>query len=189
MAESTIIKTKIDGTLQIAALGGGCYNTSTGALDGSAESYTVSFEAGDVNITLPSRAVNNFKDRGRITSPPSLRYGDDTEGSISFSAHLRDLSDAAAATLSDILATLAGNANGYVGSNWESTVASAAGAGDAEVFAVGMKLTITNAGDGTDTHSIAFNYITGTGTLAEGDPSSFSFSGVINDPVDDYYLG
>ncbi len=189
MAESTIVHSKLDGELQLAALGGGAYNTSTGALIGGAESYTVSFEAGDVSITLPSRAVSNFKDRGRTTTPPSLRYGDDTEGSISFSAYLRDLTDGAAAALSDILATLSGNASGYVGSNWESTMASSAGAGDAEVFSIGFKLTITNAGDGSDTHGIAFNYIVGTGTLAEGDPDTFSFSGSIYDPVDAYWLG
>ena len=189
MAESTIVHTKIDGVLQFATLGGGAYNTTTGAVIGAAETYTVSFEAGDVSITLPTRAVNNFKDRGRTTSPPSLRYGDDAEGSISFSAYLRDLSDAAAATLSDLLATMSGNPSGYVGTNWESTRASAAGAGDAEVFTVGCKLTVTNAGDGADTHSIAFNYIVGGGTIADGDPSTLSFAGVIHDPVDDYYIG
>ena len=47
MAESTIVKTRIDGTLQLAALGGGAYDIGTGALDGAAESYTVSFENGD----------------------------------------------------------------------------------------------------------------------------------------------
>lgn len=189
MAESTIIKTKIDGVLQIAALGGGAYNMSTGALNGGAASYTVAYEAGDVSITLPSRAVQNFRDRGRITSPPSLRYGDDAEGSISFTAHLRDVTDASVATLMDIAATLSGNPSGYVGSNWESTSDSASGAGDAEVFSVGMKLTVTNAGDGTDTHSIAFNYVVGTLTVSEGDPDTISFSGTIYDAVDNYFLG
>jgi hypothetical protein len=188
VAESTIIKTRIDGTIQLAALGGGAYNTTTGALIGAALSYTVAFEAGDLSITLPSRAVNNFRDRGRITSPPSLRYGEDAEGSFAFTAHLRDLSDAAAATLMDIAATISGNPTGYVGSNWESTLASSAGAGDAEVFAIGAKLTITNAGDGTDTHAMAFNYLTGTISLSEGDPNTISINWVINDPVDDYYI-
>lgn len=189
MPESVIVKTKIDGVLQFAALGGGAYSPTTGALIAAAKTYTVAFEAGDVSITLPSRAVNHFKDRGRITSPPSIRYGDDTEGSISFSAYLRDFSDAAVATLADLLATLSGNPNGFLGSNWESTRASAAGAGDAEVFSVGCKLTITNAGDGTDSHSICFNYVVGGGSLSEGDPSSFSFTGTIHDPVDGYFIG
>lgn len=189
MAESTIVKTSIDGTLYLAALGGGAYNTSTGALLSGGEQYTVAFEAGDVSITLPSRAVSNHKDRNRTTSPPSLRYGADTEGSISFSAYFRDMTDAASPTLSDILATLAGNPSGVVGTSWESTSASAAAAGDAEVFSIAVKLKITNAGDGTDTHEIAFNFVVGTGTLSEGDPTSFSFSGTIYDPVDGYYLG
>ncbi len=189
MAESTICKTLQDATIQFAALGGGAYNTTTGALIGAAKTYTVSFESGDVSITYPSRAVNNFKDRNRITSPPSLRYGADTEGSISFTGYFRDATDSAVATLNDLLASLSGNPSGYVGTDWESTMDSAAGAADAEVFSVGMKLTITNQGDGTDTHEIAFNYIVGGGTYADGDPSTLSFTGVINDPVDDYYLG
>lgn len=189
MPESTIVKTLIDGTIQFAALGGGAYNTTTGAVIGAARTYTVSYEAGDLSIELPSREVSNFRDRNRITSPPSLRYGADREGSISFSCYFRDMTDAAVETISDLLATLSGNPSGFVGANWESTLASAAGAGDAEVFSVGVKLTITNAGDGTDTHGLAFNYIVGTGTLSEGDPTSFSFQGVIHDPVDDYWLG
>lgn len=189
MPESTIVKTKIDGTIQFAALGGGAYNMATGAIIGAARSYTVAFEAGDLSIVLPSRAVSNFKDRGRISSPPSIRYGDDAEGSIAFSAYLRDLSDAAAAVLGDLLATLSGNPSGFVGASWESTRASAAGAGDAEVFSVGMLITITNAGDAADTHSLAFNYIVGTGTLTEGDPSSFAFSGTIYDAVNNYWIG
>ena len=188
MAESTIIKTKLDGVLQLAALGGGAYNTTTGALNGGAESYTVSFENGDVAITPPTRGVNNYKDRGRTTSPPSLRYTDDGEGSLSFTAHLRDLTDAAAAILSDIGATLAGNASGYVGTNWESTTASSSGAGDAEVFSIGAKLTITNAGDGGDTHAIGFNYLTGTISFSEGDPDTISMDLVIQDPVDEWFM-
>jgi hypothetical protein len=188
VAESTIVKTRIDGTLQFAALGGGAYNTSTGALNGGAESYTLAFEAGDLSLNLPSRAVSHYKDRGRTTNPPSIRYGEDQDGSITFSCHLRDLSDASAATLSDIISTMAGNARGYVGSNWESTRASSSGAGDAEVFSIAFKLTITNAGDGTDTHAIACNYVVGQATLTEGDPSSFSFSGVIYDRVDQVYI-
>ncbi len=189
MAESTIIKTKLDGVLTFAALGGGGYNSSTGALIGGANEYTVAFEAGDVEITLPSRAVNNFRDLGRITNPPSIRYGDDEEGSLSFTAHLRDLSDAAAATISDILASLAGNPSGLVGSSWESTRASSAGAGDAEVFSLAVKLTITNAGDATDKHAIAFNYVTGSGSIADGDPSTLSLDLTIHDGPTDYYIG
>lgn len=189
MAESTIVKTRIDGTLQLAALGGGAYDIGTGALDGAAESYTVSFENGDLSLTLPSRAVSHFKDRGRTTSPPSLRYGEDQDGSISFSAHLRDLSDGSVAVLMDIASTLHGNPRGYVETDWESTLASSAGAGDAEVFSIAFKLTITNAGDGADTHALACNYVTGTITLTEGDPTTIQFSGAIHDRADLVYIG
>jgi len=181
MAESTIVKTKLDGTVQFAALGGGAYNTTTGALEGGAESYTAAFENGDLSFTPSSRTVQNYKDRGRITSPPSLRYGDDVEGTLSMTMHLRDLTDASAATMADIGHFLTGNPTGYVGSNWETTMASSAGAGDAEVYSIGMKLTITNAGDGTDTHSLVLNYVTGSITLTEGDPSNLSLDFVVND--------
>lgn len=189
MAESTIVKTNKDGVLTFAALGGGAYSPTTGAIIGAALEYTVAFEAGDVQIDLPSRSVSNFKDRGRITNPPSIRYGDDEEGSLSFTAYLRDLSDAAAATLADILASLAGNPSGLVGSSWESTRASAPGAGDAEVFSLAVKLTLTNAGDATDKHAMAFNYVTGSGSIADGDPSTLSLNLTIHDGPTDYYIG
>lgn len=192
MAESTIVKVKGDGVLTIAALGGGAFNMTTGALNGGADSYTVAYEAGDVQITHPNRTVSHFLDRGRTTSPPALRYGDDVQGSISFTAHLRDLTDAAVATLHDILARCSGKAasgTGFVGSDWESTLASSAGAGDAEVFTVGLKLTITNPADGADSHGIAFNYVTLTGSFSEGDPNTLSLNGVIHDSPSTYWIG
>jgi hypothetical protein len=149
----------------------------------------VSFENGDLSFTPSSRSSNNYKDRGRITSPPSVRYGDDVEGSLSFTAHLRDFTDASAETLADIGHTLHGNATGDVGTNWESTLASSSGAGDAEVFAVGIKWTVTNAGDGSDTHVMALNYFVGSISFTEGDPTTLSFDGVVHDRPEDIYWG
>ena len=49
MAESTIIKTKRDGTLTFSDLADG-------------NSYTISYEAGDLSVDIPGRVINAFLD-------------------------------------------------------------------------------------------------------------------------------
>ena len=172
MPISTTIKVKRDGTLTIASLGGGAFNLATGALLAGADSLVVAYEAGDLSIEIPGPSVSHFLDRGRIVSPPSVRYGDDAPVTGSFSAHLRDLSDAAYATLEEILMR-----SGFVSTSWESSRASAAGAGDAEVFAVDLKWDVegTAHGDATD-HIIILPYCVLTGGFSEGDPNSIKVS-------------
>ena len=183
MTESTIIHTKGDGVIKFAALGGGAID-SAGALIGAALDFDVAYEAGDMSVTYPVRAINTFLDRGRMTSPPSIRYGDDGTGTFSFTAYLRDLTDATTETLSDLLATCAGFARGNVGTNWESTLASAAGAGDAAEFTVAVMLTMTNEGDASDISRFICNYVQLTGGFSEGDPSVLNLSGTIYDRLD-----
>ena len=82
MSESLIVKTKRDGTIKF--------------LDNSgANTYTVAYEAGDLNISIPGPTVISPLDRGSLGSPPSLRYSDDAPITGSFTAYLRDLGDAA----------------------------------------------------------------------------------------------
>ena len=88
MAESTIVKTKRDGTITIED------GTTPTAL-----SYTVAFEAGDLSLTIPGRTVNLFLDRGELTNPPQIRYGDDQVPTGTFTAQLRDVSDGTDETL------------------------------------------------------------------------------------------
>ena len=148
MPESTIVKTKRDGTLMFSDLA-------------AANTYTVSFEAGDLNLTIPGATVNNFLDRGRLTSPPSIRYGDDQPITGSFSGYLRDISDVAYATLTEILTQ-----TGEVGASWTSTMGA-----NGEVFALKITWTIAGLihGDASD-HVVELDHCYVTGSLAEGDP-------------------
>lgn len=154
MAISTVVKTKRDGTLTIADNAG-------------AHSLTVAFEAGDFKLNIPGRTVNLFLDRGAIGSPPAIRYGDDQPMTGSFTAQLRDLSDASYITLEEILTN-----SGYFASTWVSTMGSTG-----EVKTVKCTWTIegTDHGDSAD-HTIALAYCYVTGSLGDGDPSSIEVS-------------
>mgnify|MGYP003633694191 CR=1 FL=1 len=176
MAESTVVKTKIDGTLTFASqstAGGGGF-VSAGTVASGASSYVVSYEAGDFSMTVPGvqGAVNNFLDRGKITSPASIRLGDQAPITFSFTAMLRDVTDAGVETLMDIL-----NQKGNVDGNWKSTTSTSIAADDAEVWTVDLKLAIVNPGDATDSHFIVLSQCALSYSMSEGDPNSISISG------------
>ena len=176
MTESVVVKTKIDGTLTLASqstAGGGGF-VSAGTVASGASSYVVAYEAGDFSMSVPGvqGAVNNFLDRGKITSPASIRLGDQAPITFSFTAMLRHITDSGADTLMDIL-----NQTGNISGNWTSTSSTSIAADDAEVWTVDLKLHITNPGDATDTHFIVLNQCALNYSFAEGDPSSVSISG------------
>ena len=154
MAISTIVKTKRDGSLT--------FEDNAGA-----NTFTVAFEAGDLSLTLPGATVSNFLDRGRITAPPSIRYGDDQEITGTFTAYLRDVSDATYATLFEIVTQ-----TGQVGSTWVSTMGATG-----EVFTLTLKWTIAGVihGDSAD-HLVELPYCYVTGSVSEGDPDTISLS-------------
>ncbi len=104
MPESTIVKTKRDGRLFFTDLA-------------AAETFVVSFEAGDLSLTIPGPTVNNFLDRGVIGTTPAIRYGDDAPITGSFSAYLRDMSDASYVTLMEVMTQ-----TGEVATTWVSTL-------------------------------------------------------------------
>lgn len=184
MAEPTRIFTKQDGTLYIAAGGGGAYNAAGNLIAGCTE-YEVDFDEGDLDVTFPYRTVTHIKTRGRTTNPPTLRHGDDEPGSLSFSAKHRDSANATDATLADILLWAAGMTIGVPGASWESTSASSLGADDADVRTVGLKWVILDEGDATHTRTFVFNYVElGSAHLTEGDPNNIPISGVIHDRIE-----
>jgi len=152
MAESTIVKTKRDGTLTFSD-------------NGAASSYIVAFEAGDLSITVAGRTVSLYLDRGVMSDPPAIRYGDDQPMSGSFTCQLRDATDAATETILDILTQ-----GGHVASTWVST-----GGANAEVFTVDLTWTIegTDHGDAAD-HTIVLKHCYVTGSVADGDPGTVS---------------
>ena len=163
MPISTILKTKRDGTLLFED-------------NGATNSFTVVFEAGDLSIDIPQETIVNTLDRGRLGATPSLRYGDDQPITGSFTAHLRDLSDASYATLEEIVMQ-----SGDVGSNWGSTMGA-----NGEVFTLDLTWTIegTDHGDSAD-HAIKLPFTVVRGGFAEGDPNvvNISFTSYVNRPT------
>ena len=155
MPISDVVKTKRDGTLTFTD-GAGVPNT-----------LTVDFEAGDFNLSIPGPTVVSNLDRGQFKATPSLRYSDDAPMTATFTAMLRDLSDASYATLEEIILQ-----SGDVGTNWVSTLGA-----DAEVFTLTLGWTIegTDHGDASD-HSIDLPFCQVTGSLSEGDPNQISIS-------------
>lgn len=154
MAESTICKVKRDGTITF-------YD------DGRTNSYEVSFEAGDFSATVPGRTVNVFLDRGVMADPPCLRYGDDQPVTGTFTAQLRDATDATIEALADFITQ-----TGFVSSNWTSTLGT-----NAEVFTVEISFAFvgTALGDTSD-HGWDFDHCYITGSVAEGDPSTLTIN-------------
>lgn len=152
MAISTIPKTLRDGTLTFT--------------DG-VRSLVVDFEAGDLKIDIPQEAVSLFLDRGQIGATPAIRYGDDAPMTGSFTAQLRDLSDATYATLEELVTQ-----SGYVGSTWVSTLGA-----NAEVFTVTLTWDVegTDHGDATD-HSLTLPYCVVRGGFSEGVPNTINIS-------------
>jgi len=179
MALSTCPITKQDLTVTIADGAQGGFDTS-GSLVGTSESFTITQGVGDDSITRPRREVQEFKVRGRTVNPPCIRHGDDSNGSISFSAYFPDLSDATEETLIDILVWCEGYAHtgSYVQDNWESTKVSAVGADDADVNTVSVKFTWTVEGNASNTHSEWWNFVSLSHEHAEGDPDTITVTGV-----------
>lgn len=146
MPESTIIKTKQDGLVEI--------------LDGtSTVIYTVAYEEGNFNLTVPGYSVQMILDRGRIGSTPSLRRGDDAPMTGSFSANLRDIYDAGYNTLMGIMTDNVVTGTPTLGST-----------ADVKTWHLRITFEGTNHGDSAD-HTVTCNHCRITGSVAEGDPT------------------
>lgn len=159
MPESLIVKTKRDGTITFE--------------DGTAvpNTFTVSFEAGDLSVTIPGPAIGSFLDRGQFSSPPSLRYTDDAPCTGSFTAYLRDYDDGGTGTETTLAEIITQSG---VAATWVSTLDPA---GNAEVFCLNLKFVIegTDHGDPTD-HEMVLSDCAISGSIAEGDPDTISLS-------------
>lgn len=162
MSESAIVKVLGDGTLKFKDSGG-------------SNSYTVDYEAGDLQITVGGRAVNVFLNRGHFGASPSIRYGDDQECTFTFTAQLRDAgADTGAATLQDVLQWLVGSsATSYVNTNWVPI-----GGASAEVNTAQLEWTVEGSdhGDGAD-HIWTLSPCVCTHAIAEGNPSTITITG------------
>ena len=163
MAESVTIRTKRDGQILHADLGG-------------LHLYTQAYEPGDFTYDVPSYAINAFLDRGVLADAdgyPSLRKGDESPVTLGYTAYLRDLGDTAVpatyAALPDLLHPYAG---GYVASTWISTMS-----GRSDVFTVSTTLTLDGSAFGEADKSLVFAHVALRGGAAEGDPSTIKVTG------------
>tara|TARA_R110002020_G_scaffold40153_3_gene118893 strand:- start:518 stop:1003 length:486 start_codon:yes stop_codon:yes gene_type:complete len=154
MAISSVVKNFRDGTLTI--------EDGTGTpLD-----VVVQYEAGDFSLsglTAGQKEVTTYMDRGDLCS---VRQTSQTFPSLSFSAHLSDLSDASEETLPDIL----------LKQGSKSSAVSTLGA-TADVYTV--KLTWSIAEPGGAAHTVVLDDVYCSLDMSEGDPSSFSISGTV----------
>jgi len=154
MPESTVIKVVRDGTLTLSDFGGG-------------HTYEIAYEDGNLVANHPGEVVNNFLDRNRIGATPSLRFGADQPMSLSFTANLRDITDAAWTTLPEFLLR-----TGNVGTNWISTLGATA---EVPVYTMTWDTEGTSHGDPTD-HQVVYPYCYLSGTISEGDPSTIAIT-------------
>jgi len=86
MADSSVVATRRDGTITLK--------------DGAASSYVITFEVGDFASAEAGADRVVIRDRGAIVG---LRKGDDPVLNISFSVHMRSLTDTTADNLMDRL--------------------------------------------------------------------------------------
>jgi len=155
MAESTVTKTKRDGTITL----------SDGS--GTPKTYTISAEPGDFSFSVPGEAMVDNRDRGLLVG--DVRKGDDQNMTGSFSVYFRGgaSDDGAAAALIDILN---GDVFSYGTAPWVSALGS-----NAEVKAVNIAWTVegTAHGDGADT-VYTFPKCSLTYDIGEGDTNTIT---------------
>ena len=156
MAESLIHKNKRDVVVTLSDYAG-------------ANSYEIAFESGDTSVTIGGTSVDEYLDRGRRTSPPSIRLVDDQTSEVSFTAYLRDVADASYSTLLSILNNFS---NGTVA--WVPR-----GGATADVKTLLTTITISGIANGDPTdHVIVFDYCYyGQGAqVSDGSPLTISAS-------------
>ena len=132
-----VAKTKRDGTLTIRDA------TAVTPLE-----ITFTCLPGDLTLDIPGPTVVTNLHRGKLTSPPCLRFGDDQALSGSFTAVLRDVSATTAAVLNDIITN-----SGIFASTWVSTLGA-----DAEVKTVEIEWATEGTDHGEDDYTTTMAY-------------------------------
>ncbi len=159
MAESLIVKNKRDITVTLSDFG-------------DANSLEIAFESGDVSQTIGGTSVDEYQDRGRRTSPPSIRLVDDQTSEVSFSAYLRDVADASYATLLSVLNNFSNGASAWVSRNGATA--------DVKTLKTTIKIDGIANGDPSD-HYMVWDYCYyGQGAqVTDGSPLSISATATI----------
>lgn len=157
MAQSTVIKNFRDGSLLFAD------NTGTPL------TLAIQYEAGDFSIDNLNEGLvetTAYLDRGEFAT---LRKTNRVFPSFSFTAHMTDISDATDKLLYD-LARKTGA--------WASAVSTLGANADAMTYKLTFTVEGTNFGDSAD-HTMVLNDCRITLSFSEGDPNSFSVSGIV----------
>lgn len=157
MAASTVIKHLYDGTI-----------TVTDGTTPTAVSLTVPFTVGDLSIDTmqeASRGVQAYQTRGSLHS---VRLAAREFQNVTFSAQVADISDATDGTIIDFVLK-----QGSYSAN-ESTLAGS----DAYCITITITVEGTDVGDAAD-HTIEMVSVRCNGSFAEGEPDTFTISGVI----------
>jgi hypothetical protein len=157
MAQSTVIKNFRDGTLVFAD------NT------GAPLTLPIVYEAGDFSIDNLNEGLvetTAYLDRGEFAT---LRKTNRVFPSFSFTAHMTDISDATDKLLYD----LARKTGAFA-----SAVSTLGANADAMTYKLTFTVEGTNFGDAAD-HTMILNDCRITLSFSEGDPNSFSVSGIV----------
>jgi hypothetical protein len=159
MAASVIIKHFTDGTITLK--------------DGTGSPVTlaVPFSAGDLSLSglaqdALGRATNAYESRGALNS---LRRGAREYPTVSFSAHMADISDGSNTTIVDFL-----RKKGAYAANVSTTAATG------DVYTVDIVLTVegTDFGDASD-HTVTMEDVDCRIDISEGEPNTFTVNGTV----------
>lgn len=184
MAENTVVKSRLEGEIMLGALAGGAFDAATGAALGTANTYTVSYESGDLSLTIGGRSMGPVLDRGSIVD---VLPGDEQTSTLQFSCYFRQGSSSSDYTITDVAKWLVTDPSAVgsdkVSTDWESVYASSAGAGDARLNGVSLRLKITNSGSSSDVSYIIAQKCYGSLTFTEGDPDTLQLSLTCSDPI------
>tara|TARA_R110001592_G_scaffold44071_1_gene142262 strand:- start:2272 stop:2763 length:492 start_codon:yes stop_codon:yes gene_type:complete len=156
MSASTVVKALYDGSITVA--------------DGTGSPVTlvVPFTVGDLSLDglmESQRAIQAYQTRGSLNS---VRLAAREFPSVSFSAQLADISDAADTTLIDFCLKQG---------SYNANVSTLTGS---DVYAIKVTLTVegTDVGDSND-HTIVMDDVHVTVAIAEGEPDSVTISGTV----------
>lgn len=159
MAESVIVKNKRDITVTLTDFGG-------------ANSFEIAFETGDVSLTIGGVSVDEYLDRGRRTSPPSIRLVDDQTSELSFTAYLRDVADASYVTLVSLLNNFTNGASAWVSRGGASA--------DVKTLKATIKVDGTANGDPSDHYfELDYCYFGQGAQISDGSPITISASATV----------
>lgn len=133
--------------------------------------YTVAYEAGDLNLSIPLETVSYYLDRGLLGTTPSVRKVDDQPMTFGYSAYFRDAGDTGASyvSLQDLLVRFS---SGYVESNWTPTLS----VSDEFLVNTTIQFDGTWKGEADKTYTLNYCSLRGGG-FAEGDPTTTSVTG------------